>query len=257
MSTAQSQPLPEAGGVIGAEGRSKARRTVAFTLIELLVVISIIGVLASLTVGLTGVATRRSKESRVRAEMTKLVNAIENYKTALGYYPPDHRVTDLMGREVGLPSPNQLFYELSGTVYKDTAPLGPRFYVAGRDEFLTAAQVESQFNAKGIANAARDQKDLKFTEEFKGSQYKRIKDAPIVDVLAVPVSGPKNRRTYDPTGPVTWELTVNKTQVNPWLYISTSPTNNPDRYDLWTEVVIGGKTIRFSNWEKDPVVLSP
>src|SRR5690242_13512197 len=86
-----------------------SRRRAAFTLIELLVVISIIGVLAGLTVGLTGLATRRSKESRIRGEMTKLINAIENYKSAIGSYPPDNP---------GFPSTNQLFYELSGTVYR-------------------------------------------------------------------------------------------------------------------------------------------
>jgi hypothetical protein len=87
---------------------------------------------------------------------------------------------------------------------------------------------------------------------FKSSQYQRISDTPsnpnigTIDVLAVPVKGPAS-----------WAITFNKTTVNPWLYVSTSPTNNPDRFDLWTEVILSGKTVRFSNWEKDPVVLTP
>jgi prepilin-type N-terminal cleavage/methylation domain-containing protein len=220
-------------------------REAAFTLIELLVVISIIGLLASLTVGLTGLATRKSKEARIRTEMTKLVNAIENYKTALGFYPPDHRITDPANpsQDISLPSPNQLFYELSGTIYTNA-----QFYIPGRQEGLNAAQIQAYFGkTSGFANAARDPQDLKFTEEFKSSQYQRIRETPYaVDVLAVPVPGPAR-----------WAIKFTSTTVNPWLYVSTSPTNNPDRYDLWTEVVIGGKTIRFSNWEKDPVVESP
>ncbi len=235
---------------IGAPASRPAQGWAAFTLIELLVVISIIGVLAGLTVGLTGLATRKSREARVRTEMTKLINAIENYKSALGYYPPDHRVSDPArpGQDISIPSPNQLFYELSGTIYKDNPP-PPKFCLPGRQEGLTSAQIQAEFGkTSGFANAAREEKDLKFTEEFKSSQYKRIKETPYaIDVLAVPVPGPAR-----------WAIRVSNTlTVNPWLYVSTSPTNNPDRYDLWTEVVIGGKVERFSNWEKDPVVVSP
>ena len=60
------------------------RRKGGFTLIELLVVISIIGVLAGLIVGLSGVASYKGKEARVRIEMNKLMNAIENYKSVIG-----------------------------------------------------------------------------------------------------------------------------------------------------------------------------
>src|SRR4051794_19013634 len=79
----------------GAEGRVFGRLLAGktqpgFTLIELLVVISIIGILAGLVLGLAGLATRKSRESRIRTELTKLVTDIENYKAALGLYPPDH-----------------------------------------------------------------------------------------------------------------------------------------------------------------------
>ena len=97
--------------------------TSAFTLIELLVVIAIIGVLASLTVGLSSVASRKSKESRVRGELDKLATAIDNYKAALGTYPPDNP---------GKPWLNQLFYELSGTIYTNKGGRGYfRHWMAG------------------------------------------------------------------------------------------------------------------------------
>jgi hypothetical protein len=87
---------------------------------------------------------------------------------------------------------------------------------------------------------------LQFRTEFKASQVKRLVTPPI-DILVSPVRGPVNRALKTVEGP----------DANPWLYVSTSPTNNTDRFDLWTEVVVGGKLMRFSNWEKDPVVLSP
>jgi hypothetical protein len=209
------------------------------------VVISIIGVLASLVLGLSGLAGRKSKESRVKMELTRLTTAIENYKSALGFYPPDNRVLINVGgrpQYVGMPATNQLFYELSGTVYRNG-----QFHVLGRQEPLSASVIQSWFGSPGFANAARDERDVKFTEEFKASQYRRISVNPPIDVLASPVIGPANRTIQISPG----------VTVNPWLYVSTSPTNNPERYDLWTEVVIGGKTIRVSNWEKDPVVISP
>ena len=40
--------------------------------------------------------------------------------------------------------------------------------------------------------------------------------------------------------------------INPWHYNSANPTNNPDSYDLWIDVIWGGKTNRVNNWSKDP-----
>lgn len=239
-SNAERQPRKRLAPGSDARLGGDARERKAFTLIELLVVISIIGVLAALIVGLTGLATRKSREARVRIEMSKLINDIENYKSNLGFYPPDHKVI-INGREAGLPSPNQLFYELSGMIYKNN-----QFYVVGRQEPLNAASIQAWFGSSGFANAARDQRDLKFSAEFKASQVKRILNPPI-DVIVSPVQGP-----------ATWALNPGgNVPVNPWLYVSTSPTNNVGRFDLWTEVIISGKLMRFSNWEKDPVVLSP
>jgi prepilin-type N-terminal cleavage/methylation domain-containing protein len=218
----------------------------AFTLIELLVVISIIGVLAGLTVGLGGLATRKSKEARIRGEISKLINAIENYKASVGSYPPDHRDAS---QQFSIPSPNQLYYELSGTYYTNR-----QFCIPGRSEGLDATFITTSFGSAGFANAARDPRDIKFKEDFKASQVKRVINpltSKEVDILASPVRGPASSA---------WNLQgsgMNKKEiVNPWLYVSTSPTNNAERFDLWTEVLINGKIIRFSNWEKDPVVLS-
>jgi hypothetical protein len=44
--------------------------------------------------------------------------------------------------------------------------------------------------------------------------------------------------------------------VNPWRYNSSNPTNNPGSYDLWVDVIIDGKTNRFGNWSKEPMLVN-
>lgn len=215
-----------------------------FTLIELLVVISIIAVLAGLSVGLVGVASRKNKEARLKAELSKYVTAIDNYKAALGAFPPDNP---------GRPSTNQLFYELSGTIFGNGT-----FTVPSRQESISVVNVKAIFGRSGIANSARDEKDLKFTEGFKAAQYKEISlPSPNVDVelLAVPVRGPTEFRYRGGTSPLAIK-SRDGTTFNPWLYDSSSTNrNNANGFDLWTEVVIGKKIIRFSNWEREPVTI--
>lgn len=222
-------------------GMTGQQRRDAFTLIELLVVISIIGLLAALTVGLTGVASRKSREARIEGEMGKLITAIENYKAKLGNYPRDNP---------GKPSTNQLFYELSGTIFE-----GGQFRLQNGSEVISADAVRTVFNAPGFGNSVRPGEKLGFTEEFKASQFAEISRTPDVEVLVVPVKGPL-RTVYNG---VTFNLEMtaaNGTKVNPWMYDSSSPNRNNRRsFDLWADVVIGKKIIRFSNWDKGGVVI--
>jgi prepilin-type N-terminal cleavage/methylation domain-containing protein len=67
-----------------------------FTLIELLVVISIIMVLASLTMSLFRYANVKAASDRARAEIAALSLAIESYKIDNGDYPRDTASTDTL-----------------------------------------------------------------------------------------------------------------------------------------------------------------
>jgi hypothetical protein len=40
--------------------------------------------------------------------------------------------------------------------------------------------------------------------------------------------------------------------LNPWRYVSTNPTNNVGRFDLWVDLVIGPNVYRVSNWRTNP-----
>ncbi len=60
-----------------------------FTLVEILVVIAIIGVLVGLIVPAVNAARRSVQQAAIVFEVQSLGNAIEQYKTKFGDYPPD------------------------------------------------------------------------------------------------------------------------------------------------------------------------
>lgn len=60
-----------------------------FTLVEMLVVISIIGLLVGLTVPAVNMARRAVQRAAIVFEVQTLGNAVEQYKTKFGDYPPD------------------------------------------------------------------------------------------------------------------------------------------------------------------------
>lgn len=71
----------------------------AFTLIELLVVITIIAILAGLTLSFMGYVNRKGAEARARTEVAALSAAIDAFKLEFGKYPA---------------SPTTLYAELTG-----------------------------------------------------------------------------------------------------------------------------------------------
>ena len=60
-----------------------------FTLIELLVTISIIAILAALASWGTMRAYTRAQEFRIEQENSQIAAALESFKTAYGFYPPN------------------------------------------------------------------------------------------------------------------------------------------------------------------------
>lgn len=228
----------------------------AFTLIELLVVILIMSIVASLVVGLSSVASRKSKESRIRTELNQLITALENYKARYGFYPPDNAIGSGASLTVN-PVTNQLFYELTGTSYEPTS--GKREFTS-RNAKISASAIQSFFHRDGFVNMTLVPPDpdgpknaKNFLPNLKASQVRRISDADNVEVLAVPVDWPPNH----PEPPLKGIGDTVVRRINPWRYVSTSPTNNSTAFDLWAEFVLGGKIIRISNWERDPVVVKP
>src|SRR2546423_12339476 len=65
-----------------------------FTLIELLIVISIIIILAGLTIATMGYVQSKARRSRAEAEIAAISAACENYKADTGIYPRTTGETD-------------------------------------------------------------------------------------------------------------------------------------------------------------------
>jgi type II secretion system protein G len=66
-----------------------------FTLIELLIVITIIAILAGLSIGGYGYVTRKQSESQATIQISLLSKALEEYKLDNGAYPPSSNSNEL------------------------------------------------------------------------------------------------------------------------------------------------------------------
>lgn len=204
----------------------QGRVSAGFTLIELLVVIAIIGILAALITNLAGPASDKKRRARVETELAGLETAIESYKEKKGFYPPCNGIVNNV-------MTNQLFYELTGTVYND-----PNFQTVNGSESITVATITSFFGTPGFLNSSTDKSEVKnFFPTLKPTQHAEISSSPDVEVMTVPVDGPNDITL--PSGK----------KINTWRYNSNKPTHNPESYDLWAEILIGGKAVTIGNWK--------
>jgi len=219
----------------------------AFSLLELLTVISIIGVLLAIGVGASGIAGRKMREARLRAELNAYVTAIESYKAAFGHYPPDNNRD---GTNVN-PAVNQLYYELVGTISTNQ---GGAYRTADRQTWLESETFENTFNVQGIVNAVQwpATRPRGFLPSVKQEQRREVKLSPkaeAVEVLVAPVDWPvkwANNPAFSPP----YDKDAKLKRVNPWRYVSTHPTNNPEGFDLWAEYVAGKQWRVIGNWKE-------
>ncbi len=65
------------------------RQKLGFTLVELMVVIVIIGILAAIAIPAISRAITTGRQTAMRMEINSLEQAVENYRTKYGDYPPD------------------------------------------------------------------------------------------------------------------------------------------------------------------------
>lgn len=235
-------------------GRSIDR---AFTLIELLTVIAIIAVLASLTIGVSAIAARKSKISRTRAEMQRIDLAIRDYKARLGFYPPDNVISP--ANLTQNPIVNQLFYELSGAVLdpktdKYQANGGSIGQGIARTDYIIAF---GNANLSGIYNSSVSAANTKnFLKGARASQTARVTlsknyspfSSFTYTALVVPVAWPASNPKFTPPLSLYSDDPVIQS-INPWHYNSTNPTNNPGEFDLWADVVIGDDLVTIGNWK--------
>lgn len=223
-----------------------ARGRRAFTLIELLIVIAIIAILAALIFPVTAAMNRKKMISRTKAELNLVKMAIDNYQTKLGFYPPDTTNSFPL---------NLLYFELMGTTnngsYFITLDGGARVHVP-----KTGPELRQIFGIETFANtsARGASEEARTAQRFLGSDLKpaqvaTITNYPDVKLLVCSIPGPYLIRTPQVSA-------LNPINANPFRYNSSNPTNNPNSYDLWVDIVISGKTNRINNWSSEPIIVS-
>jgi len=215
----------------------------AFTLIELLIVISIIAILAAFTLPVLKGVKRQQYIRNAQAEMAQIETAIERYKAAYGFYPPDDP------NSPSYPKYNQLYYELTGTINTNkTTPVYQSLANGVTLETSPVDEVAKAFNVGGFMNCTKPGggEDAPVARDFltglKPAQYGVVSNydnTVEATILLVSVGGPDI--TYKPFG---------VSGVNSWRYNSSNPTNNPGAYDLWVQLSIAGKTNLICNWNK-------
>jgi len=222
--------------------RSVRRAPAAFTLIELLVVIGVIVLLAGLSFpAMVAVKTAQAR-TRARGELTQIETAIETYKTKLGFYPPDNTNNWVV---------NQLYYELLGTTKDSTGYQtldgSARVLNTGFAAAFGAGSGITGFMNCSAAGAGDDVAAAgKFLKGLKEGQFRAITNGtlatPVVTLLGSAIGGATV--FYGPTG-----------ELTPYGYNSSGPQHNPKSFDLWVDIIAGGKTNRISNWSTRPIIV--
>jgi prepilin-type N-terminal cleavage/methylation domain-containing protein len=120
----------------GEESRSPRHSSLAFTLIELLAVITIIGILAGLTLGAAGAVRRHGANSTAKAEVAALQAACDRYFADNNLYPSTNSMPDPSSTSDVNPSTSSkyssagkaLFNSLFGTNQYSLRPSTKRYF---------------------------------------------------------------------------------------------------------------------------------
>jgi prepilin-type N-terminal cleavage/methylation domain-containing protein len=226
----------------------------AFTLIELLVVITIIAILAAFTVPVLSSVKRRQYISHTQAELGQLTAAIDSYKAAYGFYPPGNPNYPAV-RNDAMFSP--LFFELLGTTNNNGTYQTLDGSASILASALTVPPANSPLGVGGFVNCSKlgAGEDAAAARNFLpglnpnryGLNITNNPPDPVnpVVLLLGSVGGPDS--TYQPLG---------ASGLNPWRYVSPG-VNNPASYDLWIQLVIGGRTNLVCNWSKEVQINNP
>ena len=225
--------LPVTGVASPLAARTSRR---GFSLLELLTVIAIISVIASLVISGAGVASRNAKLKMAQAQRDQLITVIDAYFAKRGVYPPDNP-------NLSRTAFNTLYYELTGTINTNGT-----FIVPGGGS-VVGGNLLPVFGVGGFANSAisggdtGDQPMQNFLKDLKDNQKMTFTTNGVsFTLLCVALPNPYVRPAAPPS---------------PWNYVAAPrATNNPATYDLWVDVVLGGRTNRISNWNKQPQVVA-
>ena len=207
----------------------------AFTMVELLTVMAIIGVIASMVVSGLASAGYKKEEAAVKTHHAKLVSALEDYKKAFGFYPPD-----FASSASNWPYWNPLAYELGGVRRSGanfTSEMDPTHTIrtSGPNEIGSYFGLDGFVNVTPAGGKARSF----ITGGGSGQNAAFVfltNNAPGITAAAMLLQVPAQH----PTG-----------GANVWRYRAYPVGgHNPKTYDLWCEYrKRGGGTNIHGNWK--------
>ncbi len=215
-----------------------------FTLIELLVVIAIIAILAALLLPVGAKIKQNATKARVRTELNKVEMAIESYKAKLGHYPPDNPNNiavnplyfELLGVKKVTKGGEDYFESLAGNGSIKVAEVST-FYGTAPNNPVTA------FVNSGVASDESSSAAKTFLTEVKPAHFLILQNNGVSGAIL----------GTEPKGPLMLPAGATK-QINPFRYNASSPTNNPNSFDLWVDIELGGKIYRICNWSDAPIL---
>ena len=168
----------------------------------------------------------------IRAERVLLEAAIEAYRAEFHFYPPDHVVSrqPLVIDAVT----NQLLYEVGGTVFD--AP--NRIFAGPKSPPLAARHLPAYFHIERFSNVVNTPAEPRGFLPAAGIFVANLTDK---------YPGLRTFGYAPLPEEVDTETSVAFT-ISPWRYVSTQPTNNPGKFDLWIEVSLNDRQIVVGNW---------
>jgi len=167
----------------------------------------------------------------IREQRHELLSAIDAYKALFGVYPPDHVVSRQPIVVDALKNP--LLYELAGIIYNPTN----KMFQLGSLKAVEADYVKEFFQCDGFKNCGEKPEQIKRFLTAVDLPARQLHHDP--DVFAVGFFIRDERIPPE----VEWEF-----DVGSWRYVSSSPTNNPGKFDLWIEVKTKNRTVTIGNW---------
>jgi len=142
---------------------------------------------------------------------------------------------------------SQLYYELSGTTTN-----GAEYVTLDNASRIKVTDVTVAYGVGGFINCGRGGDDdaakaRNFIVGLKPRQINSVSNNTVADTIEIVASV---------GGPDLNYLPVGVSGMNPFRYVYPG-VNNPSSYDLWVQLVIGGKTNLVCNWSRQVQINSP